>query len=244
LKFAKSILAFDFSAMVAERDVLVPLGLGVWHLAVFQTTTNMDLLTTWASDLCDLQAMEPAPYIDRTEAGDLFNFTPQQLKFKELRELGLQVYKQVLKEFYDWNPIECQQTLDSFAGGRVPGDRQKYHKMIDQLFHPVLHNSDMPVENSTQPSLIITQYDTDGRGISYPILIEEISVDPTFHSHPPYESCPPINQSILDDHPLHKPAAFIPYADEEHFPVVDYLQHFRHFSWEEHFDPDCKPWLA
>lgn len=185
--------------------------------------------------------MDLTPFIDRTEAGDLFNPRPQPSEYTELRELGLQVYKEVWKEFYEWEPRECQQILDSFAGRRVFGERETYNKIIDQLFDPALQDSEMRVENPTQSSLIMTQYDAEGRGISYPIEMEEISVDPTFESHPPYESCPPINQSITSDHHLRETAAFIPYADEEEFPVVEYLERFQHFAWEEDFDPDCKP---
>lgn len=183
--------------------------------------------------------------LDRTEAGDLFNTTPQPFQSTALRELGLLVYKEVWKEFYEWEPRECQQILDSFAGRRITGEREIYNKMIDQLFDPTFQDSEMQVENPTKPSLILTQYDAEGRGISYPIELEETSVDPTFESHPPYDSCPPINQSILSNHQLHKStAAFIPYADQEAFPVKEYLETFKSFAWEEDFDPDCEPSLV
>ncbi|OAX40547.1 SET domain-containing protein [Rhizopogon vinicolor AM-OR11-026] len=112
--------------------------------------------------------------------------------------------------------------------------------MIDQLFDPALQDSELQVDNPTKPSLVITQYDAEGRGISYPIELEEISVDPTFEPHPPYESCPPINQSILPYHQSHETATFIPYADEDEFPVIDYLARFQYFAWEEDFDPDSE----
>jgi len=182
--------------------------------------------------------------IDRTEAGDLFNTTPQPSEYTALRELGLLVYNEVWKEFYEWEPRECQQILDSFAGRRIPGEREIYNKMMDQLFNPTLQDSEMQVENPTNPSLIVTQYDAEGRGISYPIELEETSVDPTFEPHPPYDSCPPINQSILSIHQLRETTAFIPYADQEAFPVKQYLETFENFVWEEDYDPDCEPSLV
>lgn len=221
-----------------------------WHLSAFISNNHKHGPTNniqyWRLSIATFifsfdMDLEPTPFIDRTEAGDLFNFKPQSSEYTELRELGLQVYKEVWKEFYEWEPTECQRILDSFAGRRVPGDREKYNKMIDQLFDPALQDSDMRFDDPTQHSLIVTQYDAEGRGISCPIEMEEISVDPTFESHPPYESCPPINQSIISDPGLREAAAFIPYADQEDFPVVKYLEPFQYFMWTEDFDPDCKP---
>ncbi|KAG1731608.1 SET domain-containing protein [Suillus paluster] len=182
---------------------------------------------------------EPILYIDRTEGGDLFNSKPRSSESIKLRELGLQIYKEVWKEFYKWEPRECQRVIDSFAGRRVPGAQQKYNKMIDQLFDPALQDSEMQ-ENPNRSSLIVTQYDADGRGISYPLEVVEISVDPTFESHPPYESCPPINQSIKPGRQLSDKVLFIPYADDEDFPVDEYLEPFPCFAWEEDFDPDLE----
>ncbi|KAG0699223.1 hypothetical protein DFH29DRAFT_937704 [Suillus ampliporus] len=179
-------------------------------------------------------------YIDRTEEGELVNDNPQLSEYTELRELGLRIYKEVWTEFYKWEPRECQRIIDSFAGRRVPGERQKYNKLIDQLFDPAIQDSEMQInsENPNQLSLIVTQYDAEGRGISYPLEVEEISVDHTFESHPPYESCPPINHSINQQ--ASEKAAFIPYGDEKDFPVKDYLGHFQCFAWEEDFDPDLE----
>ncbi|KAG1730324.1 hypothetical protein EDB19DRAFT_1740854 [Suillus lakei] len=186
--------------------------------------------------------MEPILLIDGTEEGNLSNLKPQssEYTYTELRELGLRIYKEVWKEFYEWEPRECQQIIHAFAGRRVPGGREKYNRMIDQLFDPALQDLDMQIdsENPNQPLLVVTQYDAEGRGISYPLEVEEISVDPTFEAHPPYESCPPINQSIRFG--VHETAAFIPYGDEDDFPVVKYLDSFQSFAWEEDFDPDSE----
>ncbi|KAG2038477.1 hypothetical protein BDR03DRAFT_954905 [Suillus americanus] len=59
--------------------------------------------------------------------------------------------------------------------------------------------------------------------------MKEISVDPTFKAHPPYESCPPINKRWG----LRETAAFLPYGDEEEFRVMEYLDQFQSFAWEE-----------
>ncbi|KAG1840820.1 hypothetical protein DFJ58DRAFT_809727 [Suillus subalutaceus] len=188
--------------------------------------------------------MEQILLIDGTEERDLSNLEPQssEYTYTELRELGLRIYKEVWKQFYEWEPRECRQIIHALAGRRVSGEREKYNKMIDQLLDPgALQDSEMRIdlENPNQPLLLVTQYDAEGRGISYPLEMEEILVDPTFEAHPPYESCPPINQSIrgwgVDD-----TAAFIPYGDEEGFPVMEYLDQFQSFAWEEDFDPDSE----
>ncbi|KAG2358610.1 hypothetical protein BDR07DRAFT_1294480 [Suillus spraguei] len=94
-------------------------------------------------------------------------------------------------------------------------------------------------EHPNQPLLVVTQYDAEGRGISYQLEIEEISVDSTFKAHPPYESCPPVNQSIRLPR-VQGTVAFIPYGDEEKFPVMEHLDQFQSFAWEEDFDPDSE----
>ncbi|KAG1815023.1 uncharacterized protein BJ212DRAFT_1358925 [Suillus subaureus] len=188
--------------------------------------------------------MEPILLIDGTEERDLSNLEPQssEYTYTELRELGLQIYKEVWKQFYEWEPGECRQIIHALAGRRVPGEREKYNKMIDQLLDPkAFHDSEMRIdlENPNQPLPIVTQYDAEGQGISYPLEMNEISVDPTFKAHPPYESCPPINQSIWR-WGLCEAVAFIPYGDEEEFPVMEYLDQFQSFAWEEDFDPDLE----
>ena len=205
----------------------------------FQTTPNNFLKPKLYLKLHFPFDMEPILYIDRTEEGELFDPKPQSSEFTE-RELGLHVYKTVWKEFYEWKPGESQQILDSLAGRRVPGERERFNNMIDQIFDPAFQDSAMHVENPNQPSVVVTQYNIDGRGISYPLEMEEISVDHTFESHPPYESCPPINQSITSNL-SRETATFIPYGDEEGFPVIEYLERFEHLEWEEDFDPDCEP---
>ncbi|KAG1779291.1 hypothetical protein EV702DRAFT_95273 [Suillus placidus] len=184
------------------------------------------------------------PIIDGTEEGDLSNLTPKLPEYRtytELRELGLRIYKQVWKEFYEWEQRECQQIIHALAGRRVPGEKEKYNKMIDRLLDSgALQDSEMQIdsENPNQPLLVVTQYDAEDRGISYQLEMEEISVDPTFEAHPPYESCPPINQSVRLK--VREAVDFIPYGDEENFPVMEYLDQFQSFAWEEDFDPDSE----
>ncbi|KAG1790011.1 uncharacterized protein HD556DRAFT_757025 [Suillus plorans] len=187
--------------------------------------------------------MESILLIDGTEEGDLSN-NPQssEYTYTELRELGLRIYKEVWKQFYEWEPRECRQIIHALAGRRVPGERENYNKTIDQLLDPgTLQDSEMRIdsESPNQPLLVVTQYDAEGRGISYPLEIEEISVDSAFEAHPSYESCPPINQSIQKLR-VHDAAAFIPYGDEEKFPVMEHLDNFESFAWEEDFDPDSE----
>ncbi|KAG1759494.1 hypothetical protein EDD22DRAFT_905831 [Suillus occidentalis] len=163
--------------------------------------------------------MEPILLIDGTEAGDLSNLKPQvsEYSFAQLRELGLKIYKEVWKQFYEWELREYQ-LLDLGA----------------------LQDSEMQIDskNPNKPSLVVSQYDAEGRSISYPLEMEEIFVDPTFEAHPPYESCPPVNQSVR--FVVHETAAFIPYGDEENFPVMEYLDQFQSFAWEKDFDPDSE----
>ncbi|KAG2120491.1 uncharacterized protein F5147DRAFT_662151 [Suillus discolor] len=188
--------------------------------------------------------MESTLLIDGTEEGDLSNLNSQssEYTYTELRELGLRIYKEVWKQFYEWEPRECRQIIHALAGRRDPGEREKYNKTIDQLLDSgTLQDSEMrnDSENPNQPLLVVTQFDAEGRGISYPLEIEEISVDPAFEAHPSYESCPPINQSIQNLR-VHNAAAFIPYGDEEKFPVMEHLDNFESFAWEEDFDPDSE----
>lgn len=187
--------------------------------------------------------MEPILFIDGTEEGDLSNLKPQSSEYShtELRELGLKMYKEVWKQFYEWEPRECRQIIHALAGRRIPGEKEKYNKAIDQLLDPdALQDSEMQIDSNepNQPLLIVTQYDAEGRGISYPLEMEEISVDPTFEAHPPYESCPPTNQSIRFS--MRETVPFIPYGDEEGFPVMEYLDQFQSFAWEKDFDPDSE----
>ncbi|KAG2068554.1 SET domain-containing protein [Suillus decipiens] len=190
--------------------------------------------------------MEPMLLIDGTEEGDLSNLNPQSSKseytYTELRELGLRIHKEVWKQFYEWEPGECRHIIHALAGRQVPGEREKYNKMIDQLLDPgAIQDSEMRIdsENPNQPLLVVTQYDAEGRGISYQLGMEEISVNSTFKAHPPYQSCPPINQSIRLPR-VQGTVAFIPYGDEEEFPVMEYLDQFQSFAWEEDFDPDSE----
>lgn len=188
--------------------------------------------------------MDPILLIDGTEEGDLSNLEPRLSEYSlaQLRELGLKIYKEVWKQFYDWELRECRHIIHALAGQRIPGEKEKYNRAINRLLDlGALQDSEMQIDSThpNKPSLVVSQYDAEGQSISYPLEMEEISVDPTFEAHPPYESCPPINQSMRFI--VHEAATFIPYGDEENFPVMEYLDQFQSFAWEKDFDPDCKP---
>lgn len=78
-----------------------------------------------------------------------------------------------------------------------------------------------------------------GRTTRREVAIPVITIDSdAFLPHPPYESCPPISRSVLMNVSLEHSLPFVPYADDDRFPVVAYQSKFDTLEWESPFDPD------
>lgn len=162
----------------------------------------------------------------------------------ELREFGEAIYKQVWDEFYKWEPGYASDILGDIKNNPVVRVRGGARKMAKSMAKRFLERSPCPVVasgGSGTSNVVITEYAT-GSGTRtttvVPISTAVLSDAQRLAPHPPYECCPPINRSILVNDVERSTAKFLPYAEDESFPVESYLKKFEHLEWAQEFDPD------
>ena len=168
----------------------------------------------------------------------------------ELKQLGRTVYKGVWDEFYDWEPGYCSDILGTATQSFVASKRE-VARVAKAGVARLLDNSALQPRTSVRGPAVVVDLtyveavESGGppgqRGIqqrrakvSVPVVTIELS---TFKPLPRYESCPPISKSMrVDDVHLQ----FLPYADDDRFPLAAFQTEFDVLEWEKPFDPDSK----
>ena len=179
---------------------------------------------------------------------DLFDddSTPAVTVDTHMGAIGISVYKETWNEFYTWEQEECRRVLDSLAisESSLPVlDPKPSHAIYDtdsQLdfdFEAFNSSPRSDTETFTQE-----EFDTDENSIRYSTLTCFTYQAQQMKAYPRYEICTPASTNYARN-PLYEEdqALFLPYADDEKFPVEEYLKLFREFSWQVDFtDPDRK----
>jgi hypothetical protein len=179
---------------------------------------------------------------------DLFDddSTPAVPVDAHMRAIGISVYKETWNEFYTWEQDECRRALESPAISessfplRDPKPLHVNYDIDSQL------DFDFGASNSYSESGTETftkeGFDTDENSIRYSTLTCFTYQAQQMKAYPRYEICTPASTNYVRN-PLYEEdqALFVPYADDEKFPVEEYLDFFREFSWQVDFtDPDRK----
>ncbi|KAL4065492.1 hypothetical protein V8B97DRAFT_1875329 [Scleroderma yunnanense] len=160
-----------------------------------------------------------------------------------LRKFGETIYRQVWDEFYKWEPGYVAGILTDIENKpvvRVRGGARKMAKGMVRRLAERTPPSAIALD-SCSPVVVITEHPAGGGARTTTVRpIPTVVLDHPHHlpPHPPYESCPPTNRSILVPENEKSTAKFLPYADDPSFPFKSYLKKFSHLEWQDEFDPD------
>ena len=145
------------------------------------------------------------------------------------------IYRDLWTEFYNWEQVFCQQTLDGLSKGggvhprSLPHDRTSVYELPDF--------SSSGEDNFTYEDISLDSTVTNRFTLSpNPKIIETKSLEPSAG----YTACTAISTNIvLNDDPA--TVLFAPYADDQLFDLDEYLSLPGWFTWQYDFkDPDRK----
>ncbi|PPQ91065.1 hypothetical protein CVT25_014733 [Psilocybe cyanescens] len=189
-----------------------------------------------------------------TPGPDEFESEPEEEEQEDVEPLWLaehgpiafQVYKDVWNEFYTYETIDCQSTIDNLSRPYRPGKAQWY-PMPHQHPAPQAQHSYRP-SNPDSQRVTIADFDED----ESTVRVSHVYTDPTdvgrdrsvtLDPYPRYTTCTSATHNVLSDPSMHSRAKFFPYADEKEFDEEwpEYLEEFRDFAWQTDFvDPDLE----
>jgi hypothetical protein len=150
---------------------------------------------------------------------------------------GSKIYRDLWAEFYSWEQVFCQQTLEGLSkapagvhSGSLPHSRTSIYEI------PVISSSSeedfFTYEDISLDSTVAVKYTFSPN----PKIVETQNLDPSAG----YTACTAISTNmILKDDPHSLP--FAPYADDPLFDLEDYLYRVDQFTWQcDLHDPDRK----
>ena len=148
----------------------------------------------------------------------------------EKGETAYRVYKGLWQEFYAWEHDHSRQTILGLSRTETPIGGLLCE--LDDIFNYQT--------NEYTEWFTVERWDCQNSAFSVeqiPTLfyVEEEGISP----HPRYTACTPSSTSVLYPPNFLWTAPFVPYSDDENFPLEEYLLHFKTFGWQTDFwDPD------
>ena len=157
---------------------------------------------------------------------------------------GSNIYRDLWTEFYNWEQLFCQQTLEGLSKPHASVHPRSLPHDGTSIYELPVFSSSSPEDDSftyediSLDSTVITKFTLS----TNPKIIETQSLDPSAG----YTACTAIStNTILKDDPATLP--FAPHADDPHFQLDEYLAHhdIGHdvgwFAWQYDLnDPDRK----
>lgn len=146
------------------------------------------------------------------------------------------IYRDLWTEFYNWEQVFCQQTLQGLSKGGVPSHPMSLPHDGTSIYELSVFSSSeedfFNYEDISLDSTVITKFTLSPN----PKIIETQSLEPSAG----YTACTAISTStILKDDPALLP--FAPHADDPLFHLDDYLSLAGWFTWQyDLVDPDRK----
>lgn len=150
---------------------------------------------------------------------------------------GSKIYRDLWAEFYSWEQVFCQQTLEGLSkppagvrSGSLPHSRTSIYEI------PAISSSSeedfFTYEDISLDSTVVVKYTFSPN----PKIVETQNLDPSAG----YTACTAISTNmILKDDPSFLP--FAPHADDPLFDLEDYLSRVGWFAWQHDLhDPDRK----
>ncbi|GLB39395.1 hypothetical protein LshimejAT787_0605570 [Lyophyllum shimeji] len=177
---------------------------------------------------------------------DLFDLPESALEGAAVDAQKLQnaidVYRETWRQFYDWEDNECTRTIRECAR---PTTGTAFEITGDLLPFTVGEYKDefhlTPPAGAAEEYFTVEEFDEDEECVRYATLICEHKTHVWVRPYPRYEACTPASYShAMQFQHGETILSFIPYADDEEFPIERYLRGFELFSWQVDFaDPDC-----
>ena len=161
---------------------------------------------------------------------DQIDEQPEELDFAQKRSYAEEVYRGVYTEFFAWEQEECRRTIISL---RTTNSKMLLPPRVSTSYHPSQVTTVLGSEKFYFDDLV----DDNNSYQASCITIEAARWSPC----PRYFSCTPISQSTQRDVVQDYMLPFVPFADDPKFEVVNYLENFSKFAWQEEFnDPDSE----
>jgi len=153
----------------------------------------------------------------------------------EKGETAYRVYKGLWQEFYAWEHDHSRQSILGLS--RTEASFGDLPCELDHIFN---YKTDECTEWFT-----VERWDCQNSAFSVDqIPIQLDVVEEGISPHPRYTACTPSSTSILYPVNFLWTAPFVPYSDDEKFPLEEYLLHFKTFGWQTDFwDPDSS-WMS
>ncbi|KAF8067457.1 hypothetical protein FPV67DRAFT_1492038 [Lyophyllum atratum] len=155
---------------------------------------------------------------------------------------AITVYREAWREFYTWEAIECTRTIKEcerpttvYEIEREREEEEIHFDAYPQEFDPE------PLVDPHVESFTVEEFDGYGESVRYATLICPDVDREEIRPYSRYEACTPASYNYAKETHHGDALDFIPYADDEAFPIEEYLRSFELFSWQTDFpDPDCE----
>lgn len=155
----------------------------------------------------------------------------------DTKERVLAVYRDVWDEFYNWEQVECTDKIKELLSSGSPDS--KHHQDLEPC--EVDTEADTSISSSSYSIMI---HDENGAVSCTRVSAETLPLNPSIDPHPRYQMCTPISRSIFweqDALDEEQSVRFFPYADEDRWNIVEYLDEFESsplLVWDDMTDPD------
>lgn len=153
-------------------------------------------------------------------------------------DLCRSVFQNVWNEFYAWEHVYCETTIQNLVRAGTLHDMQD--NTVADLSKPFAKRMDSDSESHIIKHDTITCWAYKNGSSS--LNIREVDIDvievASFDAYPDYESITPVTRCIYqgDDNPS---MPFIPFGDDSGFDHVAHMEWYRNLSWQDAFmDPD------
>ena len=200
----------------------------------------------------DGEAMPSATASMRPSPGD--DHGPTEEERALIHDTIVSCYREVWKEFYEWEPQDAVQTLRALAtsgpsdfsnaAAASPYALQDGDWVVCTDQNSMLGEQDLTTVSEVQ--FEVYEWGEEGdlthRSIA-PIVSSVAHLQATVAPHPCYEACTPTYACIDDPEKssLRPQCRFIKYAGQPGFDAYGYLRKFGSVGWQQPWkDPDCK----
>lgn len=175
--------------------------------------------------------------------------TPSAEEQAVIREAIVTCYREVWTEFYEWEPRDSLQTLQSLSIFTTP--MRPLYDLVGgdwTLYDGNSNGNSVPnIGETTLQEFEICEWDNEGvpheRAVPCAVVL---AVTSEVTPHPRYEACTPAYSCIDPDiSSSESECRFIKYAGLPNFDEVRYLRSFHSISWQQPWrDPDRESFYA
>lgn len=156
------------------------------------------------------------------------------------KALVYSVYRDVWKDFYDWEQRYCHKVLRILNPKMSTiADMPAEYTLSDSLNSITFQTKhlDLEIEGSKSVYTHVKEYNDDS-STEYQEISKQFTA-PFLEPIPSYESCSPTNRSIFvgDDS---DELPFMPFSDDPSFNILSYSDQYKSFAWDKAYNNDCE----